>query len=542
MSVFQTSIFDGEKYNSSNNSNMSKKMSEMPLTQKTVDRLSKYTLEDYCHDVNTLGLVNTWEFICPFVKKYPDKNKVLDVCKLGKLYEIGLALQDKKLKRKSGQYYTPEDVSNIMSEWFMKLDGENICDVACGTGNLILSYFSKIGKEQVLKLLRDGKVYLYDSDYIALHICKTIILSKYGFEYENSIHDVCCDFLNSKVKLPENSKVISNPPYFAFSQIPKEWENSDIQCQTKEFYSSFMEKILKQSVSSVIITPYSFIGGGKFYELRHLMNNYSGHIVSFDNVPGNIFDGKKQGIFNTNMANSVRAAITVTDNKSGKGYRLTPLIRFKKTERAKLLDCSVLETFLDARKQLVSKENPMYYKLFVQLSDVFGKWNAKSDKVLKELTVKSGQYSISVPTTCRYYTVASHQPMNRSGQMTVYFDDADKFNYVYCLVNSSFAYWHWRLYDGGITYPKSLFMNMPVFFDILSDEDKVFFKKTASDLIDNESRYIVRKNNVGIQENIKFPKRYRDKINERFVKILGAKLDAKEFDVIHSNMALEVSV
>lgn len=54
----------------------------------------------------------------------------------------------------------------------------------------------------------------------------------------------------------------------------------------------FMEKIIQQSVSSVIITPYSFIGGTKYYALRKTMNHYHGFIVVFDNVPGNIFKGK----------------------------------------------------------------------------------------------------------------------------------------------------------------------------------------------------------------------------------------------------------
>ena len=79
-----------------------------------------------------------------------------------------------------------------------------------------------------------------------------------------------------------------------------------------------MEKIFTQSRSAVVITPFSFISGKKFYSLRKEMCDIgNGFIVSFDNVPGNIFCGRKQGIFNTNTANSVRAAITVF-NKSNK--------------------------------------------------------------------------------------------------------------------------------------------------------------------------------------------------------------------------------
>ena len=78
-----------------------------------------------------------------------------------------------------------------------------------------------------------------------------------------------------------------------------------------------------------------FISGSKFYSLRKEMCDLgNGFIVAFDNVPGNIFCGRKQGIFNTNTANSVRAAITVL-NRSGtlKGFRVSPMIRFKNEER-----------------------------------------------------------------------------------------------------------------------------------------------------------------------------------------------------------------
>ena len=64
----------------------------------------------------------------------------------------------------------------------------------------------------------------------------------------------------------------------------------------------------------------------------------NGFIVSFDNVPGNIFCGRKHGIFNTNTANSVRASITVLKKDDAlKGFKVSPLIRFKNEEREKLL-------------------------------------------------------------------------------------------------------------------------------------------------------------------------------------------------------------
>jgi len=508
-----------------------------------IKKYNYYNISSYQDDVLNIGLKETWQNIIHYVLSNDTKNKFLYWSNFAELYEIGLALQDKRAKKESGQYYTPDDVALVMSDWFNSQVGENICDVACGTGKLILTYLDLIGKENAINLIMAGKLYLYDLDDIALNICKTILLLKYGKELEPFIHAIHCDFLSKNIVLPENCKVISNPPYAAVNTINNDWNKTDVVLDTKELYSMFMEKIITQSKSSVIITPYSFIGGNKFYSLRKIMNNYNGFIVSFDNVPGNIFCGRKHGIFNTNTSNSVRATITVVENKNNlKGFKTTPLIRFKNEERKNLLKTEVLETFINNEYQIVSKEKPMYYKCAKELNDIWNAWQEKSNSRLGNYVSQYGQNIISMPNTCRYFTTASNGLMNRNGQIVLNIDDKDVFNYIYCLINSSFAYWYWRLFDGGITYPRGLLLNMPVFYDRLSEDDKLFFRNVANEMIENSSKYIVTKNNVGVQENIKYPREFRDKINKRFLNILGLNIDEKIFDIIHSNMALEVNV
>ena len=77
-----------------------------------------------------------------------------------------------------------------------------------------------------------------------------------------------------------------------------------------------MEKIIASKNAAVIITPHSFLGGDSFKSLRKELNEEGGYIFAFDNVPGNIFNGKKFGIFNSNEANSTRAAITIINPQS----------------------------------------------------------------------------------------------------------------------------------------------------------------------------------------------------------------------------------
>lgn len=514
------------------------------LSNENFDTYELYDLMKYKEDVTTKGLKQTWQNIIHYVLNNETKNKFLYWNNFAELYEISLALHDKQAKKESGQYYTPDDVALVMSDWFNSQVGENICDVACGTGKLILTYLDLIGKENAINLIRAGKLYLYDLDDIALDICKTILLLKYGKELEPFIHAIHCDFLSKNIVLPENCKVISNPPYAAVNTINSDWDKTDVALNTKELYSMFMEKIITQSKSSVIITPYSFIGGNKFYSLRKIMNNYNGFIVSFDNVPGNIFCGRKHGIFNTNTSNSVRATITVVENKDNfKGFKTTPLIRFKNEERKKLLRTEVLETFINNEYQIVSKGKPMYYKCAKELNDIWNAWQEKNNSCLGNYVSQYGQNIISMPNTCRYFTTASNGLMNRNGQIVLNIDDKDVFNYTFCMINSSFAYWFWRLFDGGITYPRGLLLKMPMFYNKLSEEDKQFFREIATEMIESSKKYIVTKNNVGLQENIKYPREFRDKINRKLLDILGLKnIDEKIFDVIHSNMALEVNV
>lgn len=501
-----------------------------------------YGRKEYIRDVTTLGIKKTWPRLCRSMLEGGAEAPFVRSADLGELYEVGLAIENKQLKKDSGQYYTPDDVAGVMARWLLKLEGDAVCDVGCGTGKLILTYLDLLGRERARELIAGGGVYLYDLDAVALQICESAILWTYGADLKDRIHLISGDFLDQKVHLPTNCKVIANPPYASMKQVEKSWARTAVVNLTREYYAAFMEKIALQCRSMVIITPYSFISGSRFYPLREVLNGKTGEIYSFDNVPGNIFCGRKHGVFNTNTSNSVRAAITVVrSGETDKGFRLTPLIRFKQTERRELLTCENLESRLSPQRQLVSPQEPMYCKCGGELLPVYRAWREKSaGKTIGDYITADGAYPLFMPNTCRYFTAASNHPLNRSGQIGVAFDDEDVFNFIYCLVNSSFVYWYWRMYDGGISYPKGLFYQVPVFFDALSREDKAFFAQTTARMTAEADRFLVTKSNLGVQENLKYPGEYRDAINARLLSILGLDLDVRVFDQVHSNTALRV--
>lgn len=510
-----------------------------------LEKFKDYSLEKYTADINKYGLEPLWNEILTSITSEEEKYGILSLANFGELYEVGLAHVNKTDKKEHGKYYTPEDVATVMSEWLSNMKADNVCDVCCGTGNLILSYLSVIGKRKARNLIKNNHLYLYDQDELALRICKRSIGIIYGEDITEYINCVVGDFLNKDITLPDNCKVISNPPYYKITSIPKGWEVTEVIKSTRELYSAFMEKIIQNSKRSVIITPYSFIGGEKFFSLRQIMNKHNGFIVSFDNIPGNIFNGRKHGIFNSNTSNAVRAAITVVENKSGKkGFQLSPLIRFKTQERSQILNTEVLEGFVNPTKQTVTNKRRRYYKCFPELDNIFNEWMGQSDKTFANLvTERETPYFLCVPNSCRYYLSGVKKDLQRTGKNSFYVKDRESYEFLYCFLNSSFAYWYWRLYDGGINYPVGLLKEMPVFMSKLSDSDKAEFHAICAEMEEHECEHLVYKRNAcEYQENVKFPLEYRERINALLFKVLGLKYDSSLFNVIHSNCALKGGV
>ena len=516
----------------------------MRLTKEMITRLENYKAEDYIYDLGALGLEETWFRICGFVEK--NKKSVpefLDVKNFGELYEEALAFQDKNRKKNRGQYYTPDDVSQVMSRWLDACEGDAVCDVGCGTGNLILNYLEYIGSKRAVNLINSGKLYLYDADPIALEICKTAITVKFGAGLKKKINCICGDFLDASLRLPKNCKVIANPPYAEIKEIQSCWEQTDVLAQSKDFYAVFMEKVVKQAKSVVIITPFTFVSGNKYGYLRKEMcQNGNGFVVSFDNVPGNIFCGRKHGVFNSNTSNSVRAAITVFHKSAKKhGFQISPLLRFKTEEREKLLQCEVLENKLPATFQVVDETKP-FQKVDRALEGLFEAWMQSSTHTVANLVSKEETpYFIDMPNTCRYFTTAGKRKLKRKGSISFYAKDEKSYYFLYCMINSGFAYWWWRIFDGAITFSHDLFFRMPLPYDLLKTGDRNFFKKTAQQMMQEEDNYIITKMNAGtVQENIKFPEKYRESINGRILEILGQPGDlGEDLLKIHSNSFFE---
>ena len=482
------------------------------------------TEKEYLISIKENGLSTTWQNILN--NDFP--NSFFTEDKLGGLYEMGLAQENKIEKKSMGKYYTPDDVAKVMAQYLLELPGDNICDLCCGTGNLIFAVLNELGEQAAKEKIQNGNIYLYDIDNIALNICLAILKNRYG-DISN-INVINADCLDASITFPLNSKIISNPPYGKNPSLI----NTSYVCakRTKELYVAFFEKVLYAKLPCVFITPHSFLGGNTFKELRKEL--YGGKIFAFDNVPGNIFKGKKFGIFNSNEANSTRAAISIL-NPNEKNIYVAPFIRYKNDEREKIISKDFLETLLPISPQF--NFGTVLYRIAPGTETIVTKWTQNKNTFNNLLSNTATEYKLDIPNTCRYFTTASKRTLKRSGKITVYCKTLDDFYLAYAFINSSLCYYWHRMCNGGITYPITLLKEMPIFGTVTPE-----LKQYCDKMLEEEEQYIVLKKNAGVyQENIKFPMEKRFHLTELLLKQLNLS-NINELKRIHNNSCLTQTI
>lgn len=245
---------------------------------------------------------------------------------------------------------------------------------------------------------------------------------------------------------------------------------------------------------------------------KKLNEHFYGEIFSFDNVPCPLFNGKKEGVFNTNNANGVRASISNLHRKtknSPQGFRLSHLIRFKSEQREKIIDEKFLESTLGEIRQDLSRP----VKAFKSLEQ-FAFGILENYFALEELLSDSGnKFSICVATSARYFISASKLRQKRSGFFEIFAKDKKSFDLLYALLNSSYCYMWYRFFDGGILLSKSLLKKIPVPWELRFDEAKL--SNLVLKIIATEKKCTSYKKNGGaIQEVVKFPEDTRNSLNE----------------------------
>lgn len=416
----------------------------------------------------------------------------LSIGEISVVYEYSLAYMDRDKRKQDGQYFTPDDVAQVMAKKALNFPKNKIwVDPCSGVGNLSywLIYYQK-NQEDFLK----NRLFLVDRDALALFIARVMLsvnFQKKDTRLFENIKDrfIVADFLFSD-KLPVHDYAILNPPYVGVDQ--------DARFETGgagDLYAYFLEKVIKTSTGFISITPQTFTNGQKFNALRRLLlNNFTAiDVYCFDNVPDNIFRGIKFGSKNTNTANSTRAGIIVAgQNGDRRVFRITPLLRWRVKERQKLLDS--VDDFLS---EIVPKEDvfPKLQKDLLPLYDFV----KKQARILAHLTAQHPTlYKLIVPSTPRYFISALKSPVDRTSFKTLYFHSDAERNLAYLLLNSSYMYWWWRVHDGGMTISEKTLLTLPVMNEMVVSKSLL-----AKIELSEKTNRVIKRNAGKDNENVK---------------------------------------
>lgn len=436
----------------------------------------------------------------------------LSIGEVSVLYEYSLAYTDRDQRKEEGQYFTPDDVAQMMAKKSLQFPKSKIwIDPCSGVGNLSywLAHYQK-DPEDFLK----EKLFLVDRDPLALFIARVMLTV--GFQkkdprlFENiKSRFVVVDFLSSR-DLPAYDYAILNPPYVGVERDAR-FETGD----AGDLYVYFLEKVIKISAGFVSITPQTFTNGRKFNILRRLLlHNFTAiDVYCFDNVPDNIFRGIKFGSKNTNTANSTRAGIIVARKNNDKQiFRITPLLRWRARERQKLLDS--MDDFLTE----ITPREDMFPKLQKDLLPLYD-FARKQVRILAHLTAsRPTLYKLIVPSTPRYFISALKNPVDRTSFKTLYFHSDAERNLAYLLLNSSYMYWWWRVHDGGMTLSEKTLLSLPVM-----NEMSVSRSLLAKIELSEKTNRVVKRNAGKDNENVKHaPSLVREITRGLFPRFAGA--------------------
>lgn len=472
-------------------------------------------IQIYEQSIDNNGLYITWHEIM----SNNDDYAVYMIRNVSEMYEYGLAYSDKNSKKSLGKYYTPSDAGRFMANQLLdSIDNNDYTsyeyhEPCVGVGDLLLELLDEMHNRNIdVHDIIENHLHISDIDNTALMIANERIKRVYGTYPASS---ECSDFIKSDKKINEHDIVIMNPPYGKTSSY------DDMPLKTShihDFYPMFLEKISKAAYS-VSVTPQSFIGAGSYADLRKTISeNAGGVIYAYDNVPAALFNGRKHGVFNTNTVNSTRAAITVSSSfKAGQGYMVSPLIRWKSSERQQLFDASTQSIIGKTRTEF--GERP-WAKLPASLDPLFDSLDGKT--TIGDIASKNGMFELTVPASIRYYVSATYRKLDRSSKHAIKFDTETAREAAYIALNSYLSYAFWRAYDGGITITSSLLDKIPVpvikkngEFTDSSVAEKIH--EAAQELRQSEESYVTVKMNAGKpNENVKFP----DNILEENTRIL----------------------
>lgn len=376
------------------------------------------------------------------------------------LYEFSLAHADRDSRKASGQFFTPDDVARFLAERAAAFPEGTWIDPCCGIGNL--SYWLAASQKHPAAFVAKRLV-LVDRDPLALLIARALLATEFGLDAAGygalSARSRVADALSDRFaeSPPEFDFALLNPPYVG---VPRDGRFAS--ADARDLYAYFLERMLRLGRGIVAITPVTFTSGPKFAGLRRLLVRELEKLdlYCFDNVPDFVFRGVKFGSQNSNQVNSTRAAVLVGlagSPDAPRRHRITPLLRWRAVEREQLL--AVADDFL---ADLQPDEHRAFPKVGASLVPLHRSLLATESTVGDLLVRQPTPHTLQVPVALRYYLAAVQRPLGRDNVHRLFFATQDDRDRAWVVLNSSLAYWWWRVYEGGIVVSKALLASVPM--------------------------------------------------------------------------------
>ena len=152
--------------------------------------ISIITKDNYVKIIKTHGIDIVWNHILSNYNSI--ENNFINIDNFHNLYEIALSTNSIH-KKQNGQFFTPKLTAKLTADFLSDYEAENVCDIACGTGTLILAYFEKI----VNRLISEES----KNKTIKMNAGKPQENIKIPDEDREKLNDIFCKTLNTPTNL-----------------------------------------------------------------------------------------------------------------------------------------------------------------------------------------------------------------------------------------------------------------------------------------------------------------------------------------------------
>ena len=405
-----------------------------------------------------------------------------------------------RLRKFSGSYYTPVDVSRYFWNEFFNLSNissytealsfmrsYSFIEPSVGAGVL---FFALLDKLAVLGFspnqLAEIKVDLVDINMQSLEFVKEKV-DELGKALGVKFSKVTCVYSDfQKTVYPKSSTLLfffGNPPFVTNKKGTSGWKN---------LFADFLELALNAAGPNGavhFILPISIAFSRDYRALRNKLHDHPRMIglSHFDNIPDTLFKAGKPRHENTNKANSQRCSILTVIPSEKPKILSTKLHRWSKKERELILGRS--PRYLDVTGYGFDDQipRPKDDRLLHYLEQ------SRYAATLRDLLSPNGKYALSVASVARNYI--GIREATEPGVHELLFERSDEFLKAFLLVTSDLFCDYWLTVGDGFHLTKANIYGFPV-HDVLLQQLTAKLT-TARRLWKNRKRYAKSKLNSG---------------------------------------------